>query len=191
MNYYFASGNEQRGPYSLQELASLGLRPDTLVWCEGMANWQRADSVPELVALIPVADSAPSPAPPEVGTPQPAPPAQTPGLQPLPQGTLAYGGYAAQPASQNGMAIASLVLGIVSTLSFCGFHVGAFLGLPCAILAIVFGFIAKGKANRQEGGGRGMAIAGIILGFIYIGIILIVILAIVGVAIVMAFQKHH
>jgi hypothetical protein len=193
MNYYFASGNEQRGPHSLQELASLGLRPDTLVWCEGMPSWQRADSVPELVALIPVADPAPTPAPApgpvEVAMPQPAP---TQGLQPLPQGTLAYGGYALQPTAQaSGMAIASMVLGIVSMLSFCGFHVGAFLGLPCAILAVVFGFLAKAKANRQEAGGRGMAITGIILGFIYLGVILVAILAILGVVIFAALQKHH
>ena len=93
MNYYFASGNEQRGPYSLGELASFGLRPDTLVWREGMAQWQRADAIPELVALIPVAEPAPAPtpdataAPAPDSTPQPAPQVSP---QALPQGPLAY-----------------------------------------------------------------------------------------------------
>src|SRR3954451_12169670 len=59
MMYYFANGMEQRGPYSKEEMAQFGLRPDTLVWREGMANWQRMDSVAELMALIPHAAIAP------------------------------------------------------------------------------------------------------------------------------------
>jgi hypothetical protein len=58
MMYYFANGMEQRGPYSLDELAQFGLRPDTLVWREGMDNWQRIDTVPELMALVPSASVA-------------------------------------------------------------------------------------------------------------------------------------
>jgi hypothetical protein len=197
MNYYFASGNEQRGPYSLQEMASFGLRPDALVWREGMEQWQRADSIPELLAMIPIADPAPVPTPepspaPEAAMAQPvAPvPAPVPSLQPLSQGPLAYGGYTTTTAQPSGMAIASLVLGLVSMLSMCMFHVGAVVGFPCGVLAIVFGFIAKGKANRQEAGGRGMALAGIILGFVYVGLALVFVLAIVGVAIFMAIQNH-
>src|SRR5690349_24493184 len=121
MNYYFASGNEQRGPYSLQELASFGLRPDTLVWREGMEQWQRADSIAELVALIPVATPAPAPHPTPAPAPAPVAPTPAPGLQPLPQGPqgpLAYGGYSAATSQPAGMAIASLVLGIISMLTF-------------------------------------------------------------------------
>jgi hypothetical protein len=71
----------------------------------------------------------------------------------------------------NGLAIASLVLGI---LWFCG--VGA-------ILALVFGYIAKGQIDRSEGrqSGRGMAIAGIVLGWIGIAGLVLWIVFIVAV----------
>src|SRR4051812_37674300 len=70
--YFFANGNEQRGPHTPAEIVAMGLRPDTLVWREGLANWQRFDSFPELIALIPKAAAASDPdAPP----PLPPPPA--------------------------------------------------------------------------------------------------------------------
>jgi len=172
--YYFASGTEQRGPYVLSEILALGLRPDTLVWREGMSDWQRLDSVPELLAPPPAAPmlmSAPAP----LAPPGPAP------LAPLMQSQqLAYRGFdpgAVQPAS--GMAIASLVLGIIAALTLCGGYLGI-IGLPCSILAVIFGFNGKGKANRGEAGGRGMALAGIILGFVHIGILVLIVLALFG-----------
>ena len=48
-NKYFAfiEGN-QVGPFELHQLAEAGVRPSTYVWCKGMDDWQRADSVPEV-----------------------------------------------------------------------------------------------------------------------------------------------
>mgnify|MGYP001235207499 CR=1 FL=1 len=70
--------------------------------------------------------------------------------------------------STNGFSIASLVLGIVWV-----FGVGA-------ILAVIFGFVAR-KQIRESGGrqgGNGMATAGIILGFVGIaGLILWIVLS--------------
>jgi len=66
-------------------------------------------------------------------------------------------------ARTSGMAVASLVLGIVSF--FC---VGFFVVVP--ILAIVFGHLALDRI-AQSGGwvkGRGLAIAGAVLGWIFI-----------------------
>jgi hypothetical protein len=170
MQYFFANGNEQRGPYTLEELSSFGLRPDTLVWREGMEQWQRADSIPEVVERIPLA----SPAAPIEAAPASAHQAvvfaQHPS-QPQQQQPLSYRTALGAPSTQpSGMAIASMILGIVSMLALCTVHVGLIAGLPCSILAVVFGFIAKGKANRQEAGGRGMAIAGLVMGFIYLGL---------------------
>jgi hypothetical protein len=54
----------------------------------------------------------------------------------------------------NGLAIASLILGIV-WLSWIG-----------SILALIFGYIALGQIKKQHEGGRGMAIAGIVLGWV-------------------------
>jgi hypothetical protein len=68
------------------------------------------------------------------------------------------------------MAVASLVLGIVGCLTIT------------AIVAIVLGFIARNQID-QSGGvqkGRGMAIAGIVLGFVWIGLAVIRVIAIAG-----------
>ncbi len=73
-------------------------------------------------------------------------------------------GYAPPPRGGAGMAIASMVLGIVSLVLFCIW----WLAIPCAILAVILGIVARGKANRGEAEGRGMATAGIICGAIAI-----------------------
>jgi Na+/proline symporter len=60
-----------------------------------------------------------------------------------------------------------MVLGIVSLVLWCFWY----LSIPCAILAIIFGIIGKKRA------GKGMAIAGLVLGIItlvILGILLLV-----------------
>lgn len=61
------------------------------------------------------------------------------------------------PNPNNGMAIAALVLGIVSFVC---------LGPIAGVLAVVFGFLGLKKANEIAGRGKGMAIAGLVLGII-------------------------
>jgi predicted acyltransferase len=63
----------------------------------------------------------------------------------------------------NGLAIASLVCGIV----------GCFYGIP-AIVAIVLGFVARNQIKQNPQEGSGMALAGIILGFAWIALGLLV-----------------
>jgi Domain of unknown function (DUF4190) len=60
----------------------------------------------------------------------------------------------------NGLAVASLVLGILSPF-FWYFP-------PLSILAVILGFASKGQINRSGGAqtGRGIATAGIVLGFL-------------------------
>ncbi|HEX4342865.1 MAG TPA: RDD family protein [Verrucomicrobiae bacterium] len=49
-SWYYSDGNAQRGPISLEELRHIvTLRPDTLVWQEGMTDWVSAGSVPGLI----------------------------------------------------------------------------------------------------------------------------------------------
>jgi hypothetical protein len=106
------------------------------------------------------------------------PPQATPGGPPgvaaplpygLPQGSP-YGYTYAPPASKtNGLAIASLVCGIVNVYFIT------------SILAIIFGFVALNqiKASGGQQGGRGLAVAGIICAFSWIGLVaLIVVIAI-------------
>jgi uncharacterized membrane protein len=61
------------------------------------------------------------------------------------------------------MAVASMVLGIVGLVM---------IPVIGPILALVFGYVAKGSIDRSGGreGGRGMAVAGIVLG--YVGLVL-------------------
>lgn len=63
------------------------------------------------------------------------------------------------PRPANGLSIAALVLGIAGCIPLLG------LGIP-SVLAIVFGFIGRAQIGRRPQGGRGMALAGIILGFL-------------------------
>ncbi|HMF43470.1 MAG TPA: DUF4190 domain-containing protein [Polyangia bacterium] len=65
----------------------------------------------------------------------------------------------AAPRSTNGLAIASMVLGIV------------WIWWVGSILALVFGYVSKSQINASGGaqGGKGMAIAGIVLGWVGIG----------------------
>jgi Domain of unknown function (DUF4190)/Uncharacterised protein family UPF0547 len=76
--------------------------------------------------------------------------------------------YMQAPAARtNGMAVASMILGIVWL-----YWVGS-------ILALVFGYIAKGQIEKSNGRetGRGMAIAGIVLGWVGVGLLIIGIIA--------------
>lgn len=43
MKYFAMLGETRVGPLSLEELADLGVRPDTYIWCKGMDDWERAD----------------------------------------------------------------------------------------------------------------------------------------------------
>jgi hypothetical protein len=81
----------------------------------------------------------------------------------------AYPGYTNTSQGTNGMAIASMVLGILWV-----YWIGS-------ILAIVFGFVALNQIKQRQQAGRGMAIAGLILGFIGLAtLVLVIILVAVG-----------
>jgi hypothetical protein len=67
---------------------------------------------------------------------------------------------------RNGMGTAALVLGILAVL-LCWSVVG---GILLGILAIIFGAVGRGRANRGEATNKGSATAGIVTGVI--GVIL-------------------
>lgn len=50
--YFAFVEGEQRGPFTLRELTGAGIRPSTYVWCKGMDDWQRADSVAEITDYL-------------------------------------------------------------------------------------------------------------------------------------------
>jgi hypothetical protein len=70
----------------------------------------------------------------------------------------------------NGLAIASMVLGILWL-----YWVGS-------VLAVIFGHVALSQINKSGGTqqGRGMAIAGLVLGWVGVGTLLLVLLVAAG-----------
>lgn len=137
----------------------------------------RATSEPTLVRAATAATAPPHAAPsasyppppthPPPPAPPPAPPVQ-PQLSTLPPPQAPYApGYDTTPAGTNGYAIASLVLGIVWI---------AGLG---SLLAVIFGVMAKNQIDASGGRqtGRGLAVAGLVLGVVgLIGLIIWIIL---------------
>ena len=82
-----------------------------------------------------------------------------------------------QPSSSNqpqGMAIASMVLGIVSVVLLCV----PYIGIPAAIVGLILGIMARKKVAAGQAAGKGMATTGMILSIIALA--LIIILLIVG-----------
>ncbi|MDE7346631.1 MAG: DUF4339 domain-containing protein [Muribaculaceae bacterium] len=50
--YYIVVDDNRIGPLTLTQLSERGIEPSTLVWTAGMADWTRADCVPELAPLL-------------------------------------------------------------------------------------------------------------------------------------------
>lgn len=57
--YYMIINGTQAGPFEIEMLPSKGLRADTMVWAPGMDEWQRADSVEELLPYLPTRNTNP------------------------------------------------------------------------------------------------------------------------------------
>ena len=107
-------------------------------------------------------------------TPPPTGPSAPPGPPPPPQyggypggypppPQQPYPGYAPPPptAPKNGLGIASLVIAIIALLSVFG-------GIVLGVVAVILGFLGWGRAKRGEATNGGMAVAGIVLGFLSI-----------------------
>ena len=168
---------------------------------QGPGWWLASDGKwypPELWTGPPVTGSTPSQSTP-TASPGPAYPAQAvpysgqddpsagqgaayPGQPPGPAGAPYGGQYQPQPYGQyapygvavkrnNGLAVASLVCACAGWLFF----------VP-AVLAVVFGFVARSQIRQSAGtqSGDGLAVAGIVVGFAWIA--LFVILVGVGIA---------
>jgi TM2 domain-containing membrane protein YozV len=166
VNYYIAENGQQRGPFPPEQLAGQGLRAESLVWADGMAQWLRADQVAE---LQPVLGAIPANGPAMAGYAQPQP-----GPGPYGQPYAAPGAYAPvgpgayPPAAQatdnkklaagicailiGGLGVHKFILGyttagiimlLVSVLT-CGF------GYPVMhIIGIVEGIIYLTKTDEQ------------------------------------------
>lgn len=154
MDWYYSENGQQKGPLSegdLKALISSGkVMANDLIWREGMADWLPVAQVPEFSGSLGVtATPAPTPAAAGMAAPHQTQPGGYAPTQP---------GYVGIPTS--GTAIASLVCGLCTFIACC------FSGIP----AIICGHIALSQINQANGqiGGKGMAIAGLILGYLSI-----------------------
>ncbi|GAB3227735.1 DUF4190 domain-containing protein [Mycolicibacterium hippocampi] len=95
--------------------------------------------------------SEPPPPPPQYGA--------YPGGYPPPPPYGSYGGYPppAPSAPKNGLGVASLVVAIVSLFTVFG-------GIVLGVVAIILGFLGRGRVKRGEATNGGIAVAGIVLG---------------------------
>lgn len=50
--YYYIEENEQKGPFTIEQLKIVVIKPDTLVWCEEFDNWKPAREIEELKKLL-------------------------------------------------------------------------------------------------------------------------------------------
>ncbi len=140
-NYTLIGGDQkQYGPVTEEQLREWildgRLNPQSQVKAESDAEWRPLSAFPEFAAALATRSAA-------RGTPPPLP-STTPPL----------------PANTNGLAITSLVLGILGLFT-CG--ITALFGLILGVMALV-----KAKGNRGTTGGSGIALAGIIVSAIFL-----------------------
>ena len=137
---------KQYGPISIEQMrqwiAEGRVNAETRVQEADAAEWKTAADFLEL-------GFAPAAGVPSVGSTPP----------PLPTGRPS--------AQQNGLAITSFVLGLLSLVCF---------GLLAGIPAIICGHLARGRARRSPGqyGGAGFALAGLILGYVSLVVTLVI-----------------
>ena len=166
MDWYYSKDAAQHGPVALEELQakirSGEVAPDALVWKDGMPDWAQAASVPGLVPDLPQASGAASTAPggDAVYTPPAAPASAM--YPPIPN---------AKPTS--GLAITSLIFGILGLVTCF-----VFLG----VVAVICGHLAMRPTDPVTGnlGGRGLAVAGLVLGYICIALLVLFVLYFIG-----------
>jgi len=150
MQYNVARDGTQLGQFSEAEVRSglfegRYLNTD-LGWTEGMAEWK---PLGELFAVVP--PSIP--------------------MRSAPMASTTTYSTSLSPAS-SGLAIASMVLGILSLLTCGAMGVGA-------LAAIICGHLAMGKIKASQGGvgGRGMALAGLVMGYLSLVLVILAIVA--------------
>jgi hypothetical protein len=86
-----------------------------------------------------------------------------------------------------GLAIASMVLGIISLVAVlffcCTYLLNGIIVIPCGVLAIILGMIGRGQIKSGEAEGGGMATAGIVCGIVGVALwVLLLVMAIAGFA---------
>jgi hypothetical protein len=143
MRIYIHRNNEQLGPFTEAEvkaqLVSGAISPQDHVWWQGQANWiplgQSPLAAPGVATAVPPVAPASQTANPTVPT--------------------------LQNERTSGLAMASLIVGIVSILT-CGI-----LSIP----AVILGHLGLSATKKPDVQGRGLAVAGLVLGYVQLVIV--------------------
>lgn len=171
-DWYYGKSGQQYGPIDESTLrvriATGEISRSDLIWCEGMPVWLPLREMPEFFE-----PAAPPPIPSTTDLPSGEAVDSTSPYAPPVSGLTGNQGSGPPLPKTNGLAVASLVCGILSIMTFC-FCGGLFLGLP----AVICGHIAVGqiKSGNQQQDGHGMAMAGLICGYIGMGIFLLMLI---------------
>lgn len=153
MDYHVARNGEQLGQFTAEEIRH-GLfdgkfQPTDLAWKDGNEDWQ------PLSALF--------------GQITPPSRVKSPPATQVPLSSTVAPEY---HSPTNGMAIAALVMGIISIFTFglCGIG---------SIVTIILGHMALTRVRQSGGslGGKGMAVAGLVMGYASIALAIVGILA--------------
>lgn len=156
--WYYGKDGQQYGPVdeaTIKARAATGEISSTdLIWKDGMEKWLPLAEVSEIITAVGSTSAAATSA-------ASASPYDSP--QTNPAGAAAPAGMPITPPT-SGLAIASLVCGILAILSSC-VYVGIVFGIP----AVVCGHMALKRTKvgvQPQQGGYGMAIAGLICGYL-------------------------
>jgi hypothetical protein len=153
--YYVLIDNKQSGPFTMEQLESMiaagTISAATSYWTQGLAEWKP-------LSALGLGGSPSAPPPMRTTTP--------PKMRP------SGAGNSAAPPKTSGLAIASLILGLLSFI----------LSIFTAIPAVICGHISLGQIKKSAGAvtGRGMAIAGLVLGYLYFVVLAAILFAIGG-----------
>ncbi|MDA7541132.1 DUF4190 domain-containing protein [bacterium] len=194
IEWFYGKGGQQFGPIDevtlSARIATGEIGPQDLVWKEGMDSWKPLQEIRHLAPSGNHPQSQDSEGlTPELSQSSYAPPAEikAPALDDsivdeVPQSPYSPPVEGVEGASYtpgpslpvtNGLAIASMICGILSLILFC-FCGGLFLGIPAVICGHLSLNQLNASGNSQQG--RGMAIAGLICGYLGIAFLIIMML---------------
>ena len=167
--WFFEKNGAQEAPVEAEEIRlrmnSGELSISTLIWREGMEAWTPLGKVAEFSPSSPALHGASLPS---------ASGPSTPG-QPV-SGALAMSPMVSMPSS--GMALASMILGIVSILMMFSCAIGVVFGIPGAIC----GHLGR-KQIRESAvpmSGAGMAMAGLVMSYLVIALTVVGVIGLVA-----------
>ena len=194
IEWFYGKGGQQFGPIDevtlSARIATGEIGPQDLVWKEGMDSWKPLQEIRHLAPSGNHPQSQDSEGlTPELSQSSYAPPAEikAPALDDsfvdeVPQSPYSPPVEGVEGASYtpgpslpvtNGLAIASMICGILSLILFC-FCGGLFLGIPAVICGHLSLNQLNAPGNCQQG--RRMAIAGLVCGYLGIAFLIIMML---------------